>query len=205
MSILDEGKRVMKIEARSILDLVDRLNESFEKAVELICQCRGKIVVAGMGKSGHIGRKLAATLSSTGTPAIFLHPAEGSHGDLGMIAKGDCLILISYGGGSSEMQDLISYISRKGFPMIAITGDQKSQLAQAATVGLDVSVKEEACPLKLAPTSSSTATLALGDALAMATLKKKGFREEDFAQFHPGGKNRTTFTHPNQRYHARKR
>ena len=188
MSSVDEGKRVMTIEARSILDLVDRLDENFEKAVELISQCRGKVVVAGMGKSGHIGRKVVATLSSTGTPALFLHPAEGSHGDLGVIAEGDCLIVISYGGGSRELQDLISYISRKGFPMIAMTGDRESQLARTAIVSLDVSVKEEACPLKLAPTSSSTATLAMGDALAMATLKKKGFKEEDFAQFHPGGR-----------------
>ncbi len=188
MSSLDEAKRVMTIEARSILDLVDKLDENFEKAVELICQCQGKVVVAGMGKSGHIGRKLAATLSSTGTPALFLHPAESSHGDLGVIAESDCLIVISYGGDSRELHDLVAYISRKGFPMIALTGNRESQLARTATASLDVSIKEEACPLKLAPTSSSTATLAMGDALAMATLKQKGFKEEDFAQFHPGGK-----------------
>jgi arabinose-5-phosphate isomerase len=188
MSSLNEAQRVLEIEAQAILDLKDRLNESFEKAVELICECRGKVVVAGMGKSGHIGRKMAATMSSTGTPALFLHPAESSHGDLGVVAEGDCLIVISYGGGSQELNDLIAFVTRKGLPMIAMTGNLESQLAQASTVTLDISVKEEACPLKLAPTSSSTVTLALGDALAMAVLKLKGFREEDFAEFHPGGK-----------------
>jgi arabinose-5-phosphate isomerase len=188
MSSLNEAQRVLEIEAQAILDLKDRLNESFEKAVELTCECRGKVVVAGMGKSGHIGRKMAATMSSTGTPALFLHPAESSHGDLGVVAEGDCLIVISYGGGSQELNDLIAFVTRKGLPMIAMTGNLESQLAQASTVTLDISVKEEACPLKLAPTSSSTVTLALGDALAMAVLKLKGFREEDFAEFHPGGK-----------------
>lgn len=188
MSSIKEAIRVLEIEANSILDLKERLNGDFEKAVEMICECKGKVVIAGMGKSGHIGRKIAATMSSTGVPALFLHPAESSHGDLGVVASGDCLIVISYGGGSQELQDLLTFISRKGLPMIAITGNQDSQLAQAATVTLDVSVKEEACPLKLAPTSSSTATLAMGDALAMAALKKTGFKEEDFAEFHPGGK-----------------
>ncbi len=188
MSSLQEAKRVLDIEAQAILALKDRLNDDFEKAVDMICQCKGKVVVAGMGKSGHIGRKIAATMSSTGTPAFFLHPAESSHGDLGVVAEGDCLLIISYGGGSQELTDLLSYVSRKGLPMIAMTGNPESQLAQAAVVALDISVTEEACPLKLAPTSSSTATLALGDALAMATLKKKGFKEEDFAEFHPGGK-----------------
>ena len=188
MSSVDEAKRVLKIEARSILDLIDRLDENFEKAVHLIHQCSGKVIVAGMGKSGHIGRKIASTLSSTGTSALFLHPAESSHGDLGVISEGDCLIVISYGGESEELEDLINYANRKGFPMIAITGDQNSQLAKASNLSLDIGVKEEACPLKLAPTSSSTAALVMGDALAMAVLKKKGFKEEDFAQFHPGGK-----------------
>lgn len=188
MSSIEEGKRVLDIEAQAILDLKDRLDERFEKAVDLICQCQGKVVVAGMGKSGHIGRKMAATLSSTGTPALFLHPAESSHGDLGVVTPGDCLVVISYGGGSSELQDLLNYSSRKGIALIAMTGNQDSQLAQLATVSLDISVKEEACPLKLAPTSSSTATLAMADALAMAALKKKGFQEKDFAEFHPGGK-----------------
>ena len=188
MSSIEEALRVLEIEAQSILDLKDRLNESFEQAVELICECQGKVVVAGMGKSGHIGRKLAATMSSTGTPALFLHPAESSHGDLGVVAEGDCLIVISYGGASQELTDLLTYATRKGVPLIAMTSNQESDLAKASTHWLDISVKEEACPLKLAPTSSSTATLALGDALAMAALKKKGFKEEDFAEFHPGGK-----------------
>lgn len=183
-----EAKRVLEIEAQAILDLKDRLNENFEKAVEIICRCTGKVVVAGMGKSGHIGRKIAATMSSTGSPALFLHPAESSHGDLGVVGVEDCLVIISYGGGSQELQDLLSYATRKGLPLIAMTGNLESQLAKAATVCLDIGVKEEACPLKLAPTSSSTVSLALGDALAMAALKQKGFRETDFAEFHPGGK-----------------
>ena len=145
-------------------------------------------MIAGMGKSGHIGRKMAATMSSTGTPALFLHPAESSHGDLGVVSGDDCLIIISYGGGSQELQDLVSYVTRKGLPMIAMTSNPESQLAQCASVWLDISVEKEACPMQLAPTSSSTVTLALGDALAMAALKKKGFNEESFAEFHPGGK-----------------
>lgn len=188
MSSVEEALRVLEIEAQAILALKNRIDDGFEKAVDLICECPGKVVVAGMGKSGHIGRKLAATMSSTGTPAFFLHPAESSHGDLGVVSEGDCLIVISYGGGSQELNDLLSYVSRKGLPLIAMTGNRDSQLAQVANVTLDISVEEEACPLKLAPTSSSTATLAMGDALAMAALKKKGFKEEDFAEFHPGGK-----------------
>ncbi len=188
MSAIQEAIRVLDIEARSILDLKSRIDHRFEQAVDIICQCKGKVIVAGMGKSGHIGRKIAATLSSTGSPALFLHPAESSHGDLGVLSSGDCLIIISYGGGSQELQDLTAYVSRHGMPLIAMTGHLESQLAVAATVVLDISVSEEACPLKLAPTSSSTVTLAMGDALAMAVLKQKGFKEEDFAQFHPGGK-----------------
>lgn len=188
MSSIEEALRVLDIEAQSILALKDRLDQGFEQAVDLICQCRGKVVVAGMGKSGHIGRKMAATMSSTGTPALFLHPAESSHGDLGVVSDEDCLIVISYGGGSQELNDLLAYVVRKGLPMIAMTGNKDSQLAQAAQVTLNIGVEEEACPLKLAPTSSSTATLAMGDALAMAALKKKGFQEQDFAEFHPGGK-----------------
>ncbi len=188
MSSIEEARRVLKIEAESIMTLVDRLDSSFETAVDMICDCKGKVVVAGMGKSGHVGRKIAATMSSTGTPALFLHPAESSHGDLGVVGEEDCLIVISYGGGSQELNDLITFVTRKGLPMIAMTGNSESQLAKAAQVSLDISVKEEACPLGLAPTSSSTATLAMGDALSMAVLKKKGFKEEDFAEFHPGGK-----------------
>ncbi|MCB0377552.1 MAG: KpsF/GutQ family sugar-phosphate isomerase [Bdellovibrionales bacterium] len=185
---IQEAKRVLDIESQSILDLKDRIDDRFIKAIEIIMAGQAKVVVAGMGKSGHIGRKLAATLSSTGTPSLFLHPAESSHGDLGVVTSEDVLIVISYGGGSQELQDLIAYASRKGVPMIAMTGNMDSELARSANVVLDISVKEEACPLKLAPTSSSTATLALCDALAMALLKRRGFKEEDFAEFHPGGK-----------------
>ena len=188
MSDLSEAQRVLQIEAQAIRDLGARLGQEFVQAVDLVCQCEGKVIVAGMGKSGHIGRKLAATLSSTGTPAFFLHPAESSHGDMGLIGGSDLLIIISYGGGSQELNDLLSFVSRKGLPAIALTGNPKSQLAEAARVVLDISVSEEACPLGLAPTSSSTATLALSDALAMAVLKRKGFRQEDFAEFHPGGR-----------------
>lgn len=188
MSDIEEAKRVLDIEAKSILDLKDRLNGDFTQAVQMICDCKGKVVVAGMGKSGHIGRKIAATMSSTGTPALFLHPAESSHGDMGVVTTEDCLIIISYGGGSQELQDILTYATRKGISIIAMTSNKDSQLSQAANVTLDISVSEEACPLKLAPTSSSTATLALGDALAMSVLKRKGFKEEDFAEFHPGGK-----------------
>lgn len=188
MSSLEEAKRVLKIEAQAILNTMERLDESFEKAVDMICECSGKIVVAGIGKSGHIGRKMAATMSSTGTPAFFLHPTEGSHGDMGVIGRDDCLLVISYGGASQEIQDLLTYSTRKGLKLIAMTGNKESQMAKVASVCLDIGVQEEACPLKLAPTSSSTVTLALGDALAMAALKKKGFREEDFAEYHPGGK-----------------
>jgi len=188
MSDVKEAQRVLDIEARAIASLKSRIGESFVGAVDTLCNCRGKVVVAGMGKSGHIGRKIAATMSSTGTPSLFLHPAESSHGDMGILVPSDVLIVISYGGGSQELQDLLSFATRKGIPLIAITGNLKSQLAESATHVLDISVTEEACPLGLAPTSSSTATLAMGDALAMATLKRKGFKEEDFAEFHPGGR-----------------
>lgn len=188
MSDLDEAKRVLDIEAQSILHVKENLDDNFQKAVDIIFNCEGKVIVAGMGKSGHIGRKIASTMSSTGTPAFFLHPAESSHGDMGMVAKKDCLLVISYGGGSQELNDLLTFANRKGIPMIAMTSNFESPLAKHASVALSIAVKEEACPLGLAPTSSSTVTLALGDALAMAVLKRKGFREEDFAEFHPGGR-----------------
>jgi arabinose-5-phosphate isomerase len=188
MSSIEEAKRVLSIEARSIEQMIERIDDRFALAVDIICECKAKVVVAGIGKSGHIGRKIAATMSSTGTPAFFLHPTEGSHGDLGVIGKDDCLLVISYGGSSQEIQDLLTFASRRGLKIIAMTGNMQSQMAQTATVTLDISVSEEACPLKLAPTSSSTVTLALGDALAMAALKKKGFQQQDFAEFHPGGK-----------------
>lgn len=187
MKSLDEARRVLDIEARSILEIKEKLNGSFEKAVQMIVGCSGKLIVAGIGKSGHIARKLASTFSSTGTPAFFLHPSESSHGDLGVIGQNDCIIIISNGGESPEIKDLLGYISRKSLPLISMTGNLKSGLATASQAVLDIGISEEACPLGLAPTSSSTATLAMGDALAMAVLLVKGFRKEDFAEFHPGG------------------
>lgn len=182
-----EARRVLDLEAKSILEMKDRLDSSFTKAVEILVACKGKVIVAGIGKSGHIARKIASTMSSTGTPAVFLHPAESSHGDLGLISLEDSIVVISNGGDSPELKDLISYVVRKNIPMVALTGNLESALAHAATAAISVYVSEEACPLGLAPTSSSTATLAMGDALAMAVLTKKGFRKEDFAEFHPGG------------------
>jgi arabinose-5-phosphate isomerase len=186
MSIQD-GRRVLAIEARAITALVDRLDERFTKAVELLHGCAGKVVVSGMGKSGLIGQKIAATLASTGTPAFFVHPADGVHGDLGMLARQDALLAISNSGETEEVLKLLPFMKRLSIPIIALTGRVQSTLAKNSDVVLDVSVDEEACPLGLAPTSSTTATLAMGDALAVALLQKRGFKEEDFAQFHPGG------------------
>lgn len=184
---LKEAQRVLEIEKKALEGLQARLNESFIKAVDLLAQTKGKVVVTGVGKSGQIARKIASTLSSTGTPSFYLHPTESSHGDLGMISSGDSVIAISYRGESKELQDLLMYCARKDIPLLALTGNKDSSLAEAAQVTLDISVEEEACPLKLAPTASSTATLALGDALAMVLLKRNGFQEKDFAEFHPGG------------------
>lgn len=184
---LQEIIRVLKIEAQSILDLEIFLNQDTVTAVELITNLSGKLIIAGMGKSGHIARKLAATFSSTGTPALFLHPAESAHGDLGVISKDDLLMVISNGGESPELDSIIKFSKRQSIKFIAMTANLKSVLAQNADIVLNISVKEEACPLGLAPTSSSTASLALGDAIAMAVLKRKGFRKEDFAEYHPGG------------------
>lgn len=186
-SLIDRARTVFDIEAQAILALRDRLNSSFEKAVELLGSCKGKVIVTGIGKSGQIGRKIASTFSSTGTSAVFLHPAESSHGDLGVIGKDDIVLALSYGGESPEMNALLNHVSRKGNVLIAMTGSQKSSLAQAAQVVLDISVAREACPLELAPTASSTATLAMGDALAMALMEQKGFSAEQFAEYHPGG------------------
>jgi arabinose-5-phosphate isomerase len=184
---LQEGKRVLRIEAQAISALVDRLDSRFSKAVELLLGCRGKVVVSGMGKSGLIGQKIAATLASTGTPAFFLHPAEGVHGDLGMLARGDVLIAISNSGETQEVLLLLPFVQRMNIPILALTGRSESTLAKNSDVALDVSVDEEACPLGLAPTASTTAALAMGDALAVALLQRRGFKEQDFAQFHPGG------------------
>ncbi|HLZ33741.1 MAG TPA: KpsF/GutQ family sugar-phosphate isomerase [Nitrospira sp.] len=184
---LDEGKRVLAIEARAVQALIDRLDDQFDKAVDLLFGCKGKVVVSGMGKSGLVGQKIAATMASTGTPAFFLHPAEGIHGDLGMLGRADVVIAISNSGETQEIIQLLPSVERMGIPVVAMTGRMASTLAKHSEVALDVSVSEEACPMGLAPTASTTATLAMGDALAVALLQKRGFRQEDFAQFHPGG------------------
>lgn len=184
---LTEGRRVLAIEARAVESLINRLDDRFAKAVELLFQCKGKVVVSGMGKSGLVGQKIAATMASTGTPAFFLHPAEGIHGDLGMVGRADVVIAISNSGETQEILQLLPYVERMGIPVVAMTGRMTSTLAKNSDVALDVSVSEEACPMGLAPTASTTATLAMGDALAVALLQKRGFKEEDFAQFHPGG------------------
>lgn len=184
---LADGRRVLEIEARAVQALVDRLDAKFAKAVDLLVQCKGKVVVSGMGKSGLIGQKIAATLASTGTSSFFLHPAEGVHGDLGMLARRDALVAISNSGETQELLQILPFVKRLGIPVIGMTGRINSTLAKNSDVALDVSVQEEACPMGLAPTASTTATLALGDALAIALLQKRAFKEEDFARFHPGG------------------
>lgn len=184
---LELARRVIMTEADAVAALAGRLDSNFIQAVELILHCGGRVVVSGMGKSGHIGRKIAATLASTGTPAFFVHPAEASHGDLGMITPDDVLIALSNSGESPELTAILPLIKRNGTRLVAMTGKPESTLAREADVHLDVSVKEEACPLGLAPTSSTTATLAMGDALAIALLDTRGFSAEDFAFSHPGG------------------
>ena len=182
------ARRVLQTEADAIRALIDRLDERFERAVQLLLDRKGRVIVTGMGKSGIICRKIAATLSSTGTPALFLHPAEAIHGDLGVLQSDDVVIALSYSGETEEVLRLLETIKRLGARMIAITGDCTSTLGRAADVALDCRVSEEACPLNLVPTASTTAALALGDALAMTLLVAKGFRQEDFANLHPGGK-----------------
>jgi arabinose-5-phosphate isomerase len=184
---LDLAKQVLAIEAEAILSLAARLGTSFLDAVALLLNCKGRVVVSGIGKSGHIARKIASTMASTGTPAYFVHPAEASHGDIGMIARDDVLIALSNSGESEELLTIIPVLKRRGARLIAITGDANSSLAREADVHLDASVEKEACPLNLAPTASTTAALALGDALAVALLDAKGFGAEDFARSHPGG------------------
>lgn len=186
--IIEQANQVFEVEARAILDLKNRLDDKFVSAVDLIKTCEGKIVVTGIGKSGQIGRKVASTFSSTGTPAVYLHAAESLHGDLGMIDKKDIVMAFSYGGESAELTGILNFVTRKGIPLIAVTGAPESTLGKAANFVLNVSVSKEACPLGLAPTASSTASLAMGDALAMAVLKEKGFSPENFAEYHPGGK-----------------
>ncbi|MEE8364227.1 MAG: KpsF/GutQ family sugar-phosphate isomerase [Gammaproteobacteria bacterium] len=186
-AFIELGLAVLKTESEAIAALTQRLNQDFHRACEMILDCKGRIVVTGMGKSGHIGNKIAATLASTGTPAFFMHPGEASHGDLGMITSEDLLIALSNSGETSEVTLLLPLLKRLAIPLIALTGKAQSTIARAADINLDVSVSKEACPLGLAPTSSTTASLAMGDALAVAVLQARGFTEEDFALSHPGG------------------
>ena len=186
-ALLELARRVLEIEADAVRGLIARLDQKFLDAVELIDRRKGRVVVSGMGKSGHIARKIASTLASTGTPAYFVHPAEASHGDLGMIAEGDVFIAISYSGASDELLQIVPLVKRRGAKLISITGKSSSALAREADVHLDAAVAQEACPHNLAPTASTTAALALGDALAVALLDKRGFSADDFARSHPRG------------------
>ncbi len=185
--MLKNARQVLEIEARAIRDLANRLDDRFLKAVEILGNCRGRVVVTGMGKSGLIGSKIAATLASTGTPALFLHPAEALHGDIGMVTEQDVVLAISNSGETEEILRLVNFLQRLSIPMISLLGRRESTLARYSAVVLDVSIQQEACPLGLAPTASTTAALALGDALAMTLSQKKGFTSEDFAVRHPGG------------------
>ncbi len=185
--LLGVARAVIDIEARAVARLGERIDAAFGRAVTLMLGCKGRIVVLGMGKSGHVGGKIAATLASTGSPAFFVHPGEASHGDMGMITPDDVVVALSNSGETKELVILIPLIRRLGVPLIAMTGNAQSSLAKQATVHIDVGVAEEACPLGLAPTSSTTAALAMGDALAIAMLEARGFTEEDFARSHPGG------------------
>ena len=184
----ETARRVLEIESSAILALRDRLDENFDRAVELLLLTPGRVVVTGMGKSGIVGQKLSATFSSTGTPSLFLHPADAIHGDLGRIVQGDSVLAISYSGETEEILALLPSVKRLGAPIVSLTGNPRSTIAQAADVHLDVSIAREACPLGLAPTASTTAALAMGDALAMALIERRGFTVDDFAVLHPGGR-----------------
>jgi len=184
----DTARKVLEIEARAILDLVPRVDDSFDRAVEALFACAGRVVVTGMGKSGIIAQKISATFASTGTPSLYLHPVEAIHGDLGRIVKGDAVLAVSYSGDTAEILSLVPAVKRLGSPLVSLTGSPRSALATASDVHLDVSIREEACPLGLAPTASTTAALAMGDALAMALIERRGFTVEDFAVLHPGGR-----------------
>ena len=187
-SLCASGIAVIETEARALRSLAARVDLSFADSCRLMLQCQGRVVVTGMGKSGHVGRKISATLASAGTPSFFMHPGEASHGDLGMITADDVLLAISNSGATSEIVTILPLIKRLGAPLITLTGDGQSRMAEVADVNIDVSVEEEACPLGLAPTASTTATLAMGDALAIALLEARGFSAEDFARSHPGGR-----------------
>jgi arabinose-5-phosphate isomerase len=184
----DTARRVLEIEAEAIRSLIDRVDEAFDRAVGILLDCAGRVVATGMGKSGIIAQKISATLASTGSPSLFLHPAEAIHGDLGRIVKGDALLAVSHSGDTAEILALVPWLKRLGSPVVALTGNPRSPLAQAADAHLDVSVRVEACPLGLAPTASTTAALAMGDALCMALVERRGFTVEDFAVLHPGGR-----------------
>jgi arabinose-5-phosphate isomerase len=184
----DIARKVLELEAQAILNLIPRLHEGFERAVDALLACRGRVVVTGMGKSGLIGAKIAATFNSTGTPSLFLHPAEAIHGDIGMVVPGDCVLAISYSGETEEMLRLLELIKRLEVTLIAMTGDPASSLARHAPIHLDVGIEKEASPLELVPTASTTAALAMGDALAMALVERRGFGLKDFARHHPGGR-----------------
>ena len=186
--ISDSAKRVLRIEAEAITGLIDRIDQRFEQAIETLDACRGRVVVTGMGKSGIICRKIAATFASTGMPSLFLHPAEANHGDLGMIVKGDIVLAVSNSGETDELLRLAEALKRLGIFLISLVGNPNASLARASDIVLDVSIRREACPLGLAPTASTTAALAMGDALAIALSEKRGFKAEDFAHLHPGGK-----------------
>jgi arabinose-5-phosphate isomerase len=185
--ILERARRVLEIEAKAVAALIPRLGHQFIRAVEILHECEGRVVLTGMGKSGFIAKKIAATLTSTGTPALYLHPVEGVHGDLGMIVRGDVVVAVSNSGGTTEIIEILPALRRFGVRLIALVGNLQSTLAKESDVALDVGVDEEACPLNLAPTASTTAALAMGDALALALLDKRGFKAEDFAALHPGG------------------
>jgi len=185
--IIERGKQIIRIEAKALKGLIDQIDDSFEKAVNLIRQSKGRVIVTGIGKSGIVGRKIAATLTSTGTAAFFLHPTEGAHGDLGMVLKDDVVICISKSGSTEELAQLIPIFKRIGVPIIAMTANPDSELAQKSDVAIIITVEEEACPFDLAPTTSTTATMAMGDALAVALLELRNFSLEDFARLHPGG------------------
>ena len=184
---LETARRVLKIEAQAVSEALARLDATFEKAVDLLFASKGRVAVTGMGKSGIVGRKISATLSSTGTPSFFLHPAEALHGDLGMLARGDVVLAVSYAGETREIISLLDALKRLEIPLVALTGNTKSTIAQASEVTLDVSVSEEACPLNLAPTASTTVAMAVGDALAVSLLERRDFRHDDFAALHPAG------------------
>lgn len=187
MNVRDYAIQCIKDEAQAVLDLIPKMDNDFDRAVELIMQCKGKVIVTGVGKSGHIGAKIAATLASTGTPSFFINPLDVYHGDLGVMAHGDVVVAISNSGQTDELLRFIPMVLHFGIPIIAMSGNPQSLLAKYSTCHLNVSVKKEACPLNLAPTSSTTATLVMGDALAVALMERRNFKPQDFAQFHPGG------------------